>query len=55
MAQLQPSRQQIRSWINRQRTLDRPSPEYIEWLRRQFRITVTAEVKKDLNFKVSNK
>ena len=39
-----PTKQQIRSWINRQRTLDRPSPLYIEWLRKQFKITVEAEV-----------
>jgi hypothetical protein len=39
-----PTRQQIRSWMNRQRTLDRPSPVYLDWLRKQFRITVEAEV-----------
>lgn len=43
MAQ-QPSPQQIRTWINRQRTLANPSPLYIEWLRKQFRITATANV-----------
>lgn len=40
----QPTAQQIRSWINRQRTLPNPSPVYIEWLRKQFRITAIAEV-----------
>lgn len=33
-----PSRQKIRTWINRQRTLPNPSPVYLEWLRKQFRI-----------------
>lgn len=39
-----PTRQQLRSWINRQRTLDRPSPVYLDWLRQQFRIQATAEI-----------
>lgn len=39
-----PTKQQIRSWINRQRTLPNPSQQYIEWLRKQFRITVKADV-----------
>lgn len=39
-----PSPQQIRSWINRQRTLKQPSLVYMEWLRKQFRITVQADV-----------
>lgn len=51
----QPSRQQIRSWINRQRTRPQPSQVYIEWLRSQFRITVQAEVKKAPDFTVMNK
>jgi hypothetical protein len=55
MEQLTPSRQQIRSWINRQRTRPNASPVYIEWLRKQFRITVEVEVKKDLDFKDNNK
>ena len=42
-----PTPQQIRSWINRQRTLPSPSQAYIEWLRKQFRITCTAQVIKD--------
>ena len=44
-----PTPQQLRSWMNRQRTLDRPSPVYLDWLRKQFKITVEAEVikKKD--------
>jgi hypothetical protein len=48
MSQLTVSPQQIRSWINRQRTRPQPSKVYIEWLRKQFRITCTVEViKKD--------
>lgn len=39
--------QQLRSWINRQRTRPTPSPLYIQWLRQQFRITATAEVKNE--------
>ena len=46
---MQPTPQQIRSWINRQRTLPNPSQAYIEWLRKQFRITCTAEVIKNEN------
>ena len=38
-----PTRQQIRSWINRQRTLKEPSPLYIEWLRKQFKVTCLAD------------
>lgn len=41
---MKPTRQQIRSWINRQRTLTNPSPVYLEWLRKQFIITCTADV-----------
>lgn len=41
---MKPTNQQIRSWINRQRTRPNPSMMYIEWLRKQFRITVEAEV-----------
>lgn len=44
---MKPTPQQIRSWINRQRTLPNPSQQYIEWLRKQFRITCTAQVIKD--------
>jgi hypothetical protein len=39
-----PTPQQIRSWINRQRTRDTPSPVYLAWLRKQFKITVKADV-----------
>mgnify|MGYP006266937395 CR=1 FL=1 len=39
-----PSRQQIRSWINRQRTRPNPSKIYLAWLRTQFRIRCEAEV-----------
>lgn len=38
------TRQQIRSWINRQRTLGTPSPAYLEWLRTQYRIRCDATV-----------
>jgi hypothetical protein len=38
------TRQQIRTWINRQRTLGTPSPKYLEWLRSQYKITCSAEV-----------
>lgn len=44
---MQPTRQQIRNWINRQRTLPCPSKTYIEWLRKQFRITCDAQVIKN--------
>lgn len=37
--------QQLRSWIYRQRTLSNPSPLYIEWLRKQFKITCNGEIK----------
>jgi hypothetical protein len=36
--------QQIRSWIHRQRTLGTPSKAYVEWLRKQYKITCDAEV-----------
>lgn len=42
-----PTAQQIRSWLNRQRTLPNPSLTYIEWLRKQFRITCTGQVIKN--------
>jgi hypothetical protein len=38
------TRQQIRTWINRQRTLGTPSPKYLEWLRSQYKIQCSAEV-----------
>lgn len=40
----QPSRQQVRTWMNRQRTLPNPSPTYLDWLRKQYRIRCEAEV-----------
>lgn len=46
---LKPSKQQIRTWINRQRTLPNHSPVYLEWLRQQYRITCQAEVAKSPN------
>ena len=39
-----PTRQQLRTWINRQRTLGTPSPKYLEWLRSQYTIQCSAEV-----------
>jgi len=44
IATSQPSPQQVRSWINRQRTLPQPNQTYIRWLRKNFRVTVEAEV-----------
>lgn len=44
MSNSPPSKQQIRTWINRQRTLPTPSPVYLEWLRTQYRIRCDAEV-----------
>lgn len=40
------SRQQLRTWIHRQRTLPNPSPVYLEWLRKNFRVQCQAEIKK---------
>lgn len=43
-----PTRQKIRTWIYRQRTLKTPSKVYLEWLRTQYKLTCQAEViKKD--------
>jgi hypothetical protein len=39
-----PTRQQIRTWINRHRTLPNPSPVYLDWLRKHYKITCQAEV-----------
>ena len=39
-----PTKQQLRTWINRQRTLGTPSPKYLEWLRSQYTIQCSAEV-----------
>lgn len=36
--------QQIRTWINRQRTLGTPSPAYLAWLREQYTLKCDAEV-----------
>lgn len=41
---LAPTRQQIRSWIYRQRTLPNPSPVYLEYLRKQYKLVCEAEV-----------
>lgn len=38
------TRQKIRTWINRHRTLPGYSWQYIEWLRKQYRIRCEAEV-----------
>jgi hypothetical protein len=47
MTAIKPSKQQIRSWINRQRTRPQPSKSYIEWLRQQFKITCNITVVKN--------
>jgi hypothetical protein len=44
IATSQPSPQQVRSWINRQRTLAEPNQTYIRWLRKNFRVTAEATV-----------
>jgi hypothetical protein len=38
------TRQKIRTWMNRQRTLGTPSPAYLEWLRKQFVLHCEATV-----------
>jgi hypothetical protein len=40
----QVTRQKIRTWMNRQRTLGTPSPAYYEWLRKQFVLRCEATV-----------
>jgi hypothetical protein len=39
-----PTRQQLRTWMNRQRTLGTPSRAYLDWLRSQYHIKCSAEV-----------
>ena len=39
-----PTRQQLRTWMNRQRTLGTPSRAYLDWLRTQYQIKCSAEV-----------
>jgi hypothetical protein len=41
----QPTSQQIRSWINRQRTRPTPSSTYIRWLRAKFKVVCEAEIR----------
>lgn len=41
---MEPTRQQIRNWINRQRTLPNPSWQYIEWLRKHATVKCSATV-----------
>lgn len=48
---MQVTRQKIRTWINRQRTLGTPSPAYLEWLRKQYRIRCEATVIKESDHK----
>jgi hypothetical protein len=43
-SKIKPTRQQIRTWINRQRTLGTPSPKYLEFLKRHYTIQCHAEV-----------
>lgn len=44
-----PSNRQIRSWINRQRTLPNPSWQYIEWLRKTFIVKCEPTIIKGTN------
>ena len=39
-----PTAQQLRTWMNRQRTLGTPSPKYLEFLRRHYTIQCHTEV-----------
>ncbi len=39
-----PTSQQLRTWINRQRTLGTPSPKYLAFLRKQYLVQCHAEV-----------
>jgi len=39
-----PTTQQLRTWINRQRTLGTPSPKYLAWLKSQYKLSCEAEV-----------
>lgn len=41
------TRQQIRSWINRQRTRPEPSKSYLHWLHTQYNLTCQADVIKN--------
>lgn len=38
------TKQRIRTWMNRQRTLGTPSPAYLAWLRSQYKLRCEAEV-----------
>ena len=44
-----PSNRQLRSWINRQRTLATPSWQYIEWLRKTYRVKCEVTITKGTN------
>lgn len=44
-----PSNRQIRSWINRQRTLATPSWQYIEWLRTTYTVKCEPTIIKKIN------
>ena len=41
---MKPTAQQLRTWINRQRTLGTPSPKYLDWLRKHYTVQCHAEV-----------
>lgn len=41
---MKPTAQQLRTWINRQRTLGTPSPKYLEFLRKHYNVQCHAEV-----------
>jgi len=44
-----PSNRQLRSWINRQRTLPTPSWQYIEWLRKTYTVACEPTIIKGNN------
>ena len=44
-----PSNRQLRSWINRQRTLATPSWQYIEWLRKTYTVKCEPTIIKKIN------
>lgn len=38
------SKQKLRTWMNRQRTLGTPSRAYLDWLKTQYKLRCEAEV-----------
>ena len=49
-----PSNRQLRSWINRQRTLATPSWQYIEWLRKTYTVTCEPTITKATNESITS-